>query len=1554
MEVFVMKKTVHWRRRAFVALGLSLILIAVPFLCSYSPATADPGTETYVFVLKWGAVSPAGQFKYPYGLAVDEGGNVYVADGGNHRIQKFNPDGNFVIKWGSEGSGDGQFRDPVGVSVDNQGNVYVADRENDRIQKFDSNGNFLAKWGGGGSGDGEFHEPRGVAVDEGGNVYVADTFNHRIQKFMRVEERGVIVVTSTTDSGPGSLRQALERATPGTTITFDPAIFPPNAPVTISLTSELPHITQGTLTIDGSNAGVILDGSNVGEHGEGLLVASDNNVIRGLQIYYFPKEGIEIQAGADHNTIGGDRTSGSGPTGEGNVISGNGVDGIAINSNHNLVMGNFIGTDPSGQSDLGNNIEGVRIREGAYNVIGGESEGQRNIISGNSNNGVWIHRGGHHNTVSGNFIGTNLNGTQAILNDGHGVAIAEGSYHNLVGGDTANERNLISGNGHSGVSIWDSGTMSNTVQGNYIGTDVSSTLALSNGSKGVSINVGASSNNIGPGNVVAYNGGHGIGVYKPDSLRNTITQNSIHDNGEMGIDLGDGGNAELPAPVISYVANQVVRGTAPPNSTVEIFSDDADEGKVFEGSTTADANGGFDFIKQGAKLAGPNITATATDDEGNSSEFSDPEPLLKPEVTGSDWLDAIPLPTEISTEPEVVGTNLGLALFFALAFGLTSALFNATLEENEKLIQARLAPLLAPLRRAAERLPRPAEGPRMRIAKPILLLLLSALLYAFLDPEFGISASGAIILLSLFVALAVLVYSYEGTQALLGARFYRLGARFQLFPIALAFGVACVLLTRWMNFHPGYLYGFVAGFAFLGMEAETPRRWALLVLAGAGALLATSLAAWGLAVPVGRLAEGGLPGASVLYGVLVAIFVAGLEGLLFTLVPLTFMDGSRVMAWSRAVWGVVFGLAAWLFFHVLINPGSAYLEALTSKKVLLMLGTLAVYSLFTVGTWLFFRWYAGRRAPPPALVEVEEPVLPPAGEAAIEPAVPPPAAPPRPEPVALVRPEAPEERVYPWHPMTWRWKLIYALIAIGWFVLWPIASLRMLLPMGPIPVPVSVPARATFAVGAVVFWLAVSARLLFEILRPEKVREVVVSPGRGVIFRRQSGEEEPVISKVTRLRKLPGAPIAWEIKGLSPEGKKLRARVFRRGAQGGLLARHFDEFLVDVRRLVAPDVEIEPPPLVIRISFWVMTSFAGLCILSSLLFAWAKILPAVVIFLLSAITFAMLSLLFLWRRKRAVATWSVVIGLAIVAGGLMARPELRAELPKLTLPQVELPFGVAKAPPTETPVPTPITFRDDVFSFEYPSNWKRMSESEVNAARAMLSLGGAAGDFEYVGGVYTGDLITGRDLGLVAVTVIKVSGLPGTLTDAQFSQLKATYERQIGSDLLSIEKTQVGSMSGVELEVLQSGMRNLLLLIFSGEQGRAYMFFCAASEGKFDDHLAVFESARSTLRISAPAPIAPTPPTPTATAPATPSPTVPTATPSPSPTVPVATPSPTVLATPPYEVITYTVQAGDTLSEIAAEFGVTVDAIAEANDIEDPSLIRIGQVLVIPSPELTE
>jgi len=136
------------------------------------------------FLTKWGSEgSGDGQFDLPQGIAVDRSGNVFVADTWNRRIQKFTADGTFLAKWGSEGSGDGQFDRPQGIAVDGSGNVFVADRYNHRIQKFTSDGTFLTKWGSDGSGDGQFEYPYGIALDRSGNVFVADTGNDRVQKF---------------------------------------------------------------------------------------------------------------------------------------------------------------------------------------------------------------------------------------------------------------------------------------------------------------------------------------------------------------------------------------------------------------------------------------------------------------------------------------------------------------------------------------------------------------------------------------------------------------------------------------------------------------------------------------------------------------------------------------------------------------------------------------------------------------------------------------------------------------------------------------------------------------------------------------------------------------------------------------------------------------------------------------------------------------------------------------------------------------------------------------------------------------------------------------------------------------------------------------------------------------------------------------------------------------------------------------------------------------------------------------------------------------------------
>ncbi len=143
------------------------------------------------FVLKWGSSGTGdGEFKYPRGVAVDGSGNVYVTDFDNNRIQKFDSSGKFLDKWGQYGTGDGQFDGPYGVAIDAGGNVYVAEwgvkSKKERIQKFDSSMKFLFVMGDEhGTGDGQFvgAPGRGVAVDGSGNVWVTDNDNHRIQKF---------------------------------------------------------------------------------------------------------------------------------------------------------------------------------------------------------------------------------------------------------------------------------------------------------------------------------------------------------------------------------------------------------------------------------------------------------------------------------------------------------------------------------------------------------------------------------------------------------------------------------------------------------------------------------------------------------------------------------------------------------------------------------------------------------------------------------------------------------------------------------------------------------------------------------------------------------------------------------------------------------------------------------------------------------------------------------------------------------------------------------------------------------------------------------------------------------------------------------------------------------------------------------------------------------------------------------------------------------------------------------------------------------------------------
>jgi len=385
--------------------------------------------------------------------------------------------------------------------------------------------------------------------------------------------------------------------------------------------------------ISGNSTGVTIDGDTYSSH---------NNVVSGNYIGTDVTGTVEL--GNEYGVsiwYGTQSTIGGTTEGERNIISGNDYFGVSIScSDQNVVSGNYICTDVTGTTDLGNGYAGVGItgHAGGPNTIGGTTEGERNIISGNDFCGMMI-QSSDQSVVSGNYIGTDVTGT-AKLGNGYGVLIRSGAQSNTIGGTTEGERNIISGNDQHGVRIHYSGTNNNIVSGNYIGTDVSGTIDLGNTAAGVEIDEGAQSNIIGgpgsgEGNAIAFNGMEGVNVTGTETDFNRISRNSIHDNDGLGIDLSVHGNDEIPAPAIT--SSELSGGTlavsgsgAGASATVEIFEADSaasGEGMTYLGSLTADTGGDFagqiDVTGKGLSHGDP-VVATTTHTDNNTSEFSVP------------------------------------------------------------------------------------------------------------------------------------------------------------------------------------------------------------------------------------------------------------------------------------------------------------------------------------------------------------------------------------------------------------------------------------------------------------------------------------------------------------------------------------------------------------------------------------------------------------------------------------------------------------------------------------------------------------------------------------------------------------------------------------------------------------------------------------------------------------------------------------------------------------------------------------------------------------------
>jgi len=457
-------------------------------------------------------------------------------------------------------------------------------------------------------------------------------------------------VINTNDSGPGSLRDAITQSNlidPSTANLIDFQIVPAGGVKTISLQSGLPEITT-PVVIDGTtqsgyagNPIIELDGSNAGNSANGLYITAGNSTVKGLVINRFSYSGIRLEtngnnviagnyigldsAGTTSLPIGGacvyvptsGNTIGGTTPAERNVLSGVTNRGIYFdgsNATGNLVKGNYIGTDATGNAGIGNS-SGITFYNASGNTVGGTTAAERNIISGNSTGIDMTGSGASNNVVMGNYIGTKTDGTGNLANGFYGIYIYGGAHSNIIGGTHSGEGNVIAFQSREVALESDAGN-GNTIRGNSM---------FSSGQMGIDL-----------GNDAVTANDSGDADPGTNDLQNYPVITSVVNNN---------GNVDITGTLNSIASQQYVIDFY---SSSTLSQQGNAEAKKYLATifATTDGNGNANFVASVpvASLSGYFITATATD-SNNGMPNSTSELSLPAQVAGLNGVLQFSAPT---------------------------------------------------------------------------------------------------------------------------------------------------------------------------------------------------------------------------------------------------------------------------------------------------------------------------------------------------------------------------------------------------------------------------------------------------------------------------------------------------------------------------------------------------------------------------------------------------------------------------------------------------------------------------------------------------------------------------------------------------------------------------------------------------------------------------------------------------------------------------------------------------------------------------------------------
>jgi hypothetical protein len=310
---------------------------------------------------------------------------------------------------------------------------------------------------------------------------------------------------------------------------------------------------------------------------------------------------------------------------------------------------------------------------------------------------------------------------------------------------------------------------------------------------------------------------------------------------------------------------------------------------------------------------------------------------------------------------DVILTNIILTVAVLITILITATIVNQVVQENEDEIEGFAGRFLHPFRAIGDaassgwsllQTNTPLAG---TVLAPLVILSLAGVIYGFAEPGFGFNDKSLVLFSSIFLGLGLVTYTYSGGQALLTRRGFGVPAAVKLFPAGIAVAIGFVLLSRVESIQPGIIYGFIASFGVLGGASLTRHQEGQTIFFPGVALLALCIGAWLLLGPFRDLAEendGWL--AAVPEATVAAVFVGGLEGFFFNMIPLRFMDGAKLWNWNKLLWLVMTGGVTFLFWHVLINKEDSYFSALQKTEVATGVVILGICIALSAGLWLFF------------------------------------------------------------------------------------------------------------------------------------------------------------------------------------------------------------------------------------------------------------------------------------------------------------------------------------------------------------------------------------------------------------------------------------------------------------------------------------------------------------------------------------------------------------------------------------------------------------------------